>query len=151
MGAAPRIFEKAHARIEGMVAEEGGLKKRIFDWAIAVGLKVSRARQAGAKPSLPLSLQAQGSGQAGVLHHPRAVRWSAPVLRLRGRGPGPRRRAVVRRRGHHRARGLRTDRDRGRIVHQPPDAYRFGTVGRTFPDTEVKIADDGEILLKSPV
>ena len=40
-----------------MIVEEGGVKKRIYDWAIAVGLKVSRARQAGAKPSLPLSLQ----------------------------------------------------------------------------------------------
>ena len=34
MGAAPRIFEKAHARIEQMIAEQGRLKKMIFDWAI---------------------------------------------------------------------------------------------------------------------
>ena len=40
-----------------MIAEQGGLKKRIFDWAIGVGLKVSQARQAGQKPSLPSSLQ----------------------------------------------------------------------------------------------
>ncbi len=89
MGAVPRIFEKAHARIEGMIAEQGGLKKRIFDWAIGVGLKVSRARQAGQKPSLPISLAVQARRQAGVLHHPGAVRWPAAVLRLRGRGLGP--------------------------------------------------------------
>src|SRR5271157_5614768 len=57
MGAVPRIFEKTHARIEGMIAEEGGLKKRIYDWAIGVGLQVSRARQAGRKPSPPIALQ----------------------------------------------------------------------------------------------
>ena len=56
MGAAPRIFEKAHARIEGMVAEQGSLKKKIFGWAIGVGMKVSQARQTGKKPSLVSSL-----------------------------------------------------------------------------------------------
>ena len=57
MGAVPRIFEKAHARIEDMVAEQGGVKKRAFDWAIGVGRKVSHERQAGRKPSWPLAIQ----------------------------------------------------------------------------------------------
>ena len=56
MGAAPRIFEKAHARIQDMAAERGRLTKIMFDWAIGVGIKVSKARQAGKKPSLASSL-----------------------------------------------------------------------------------------------
>ena len=47
MGAVPRIFEKVHGRITEMIAEEGGIKKQLFDWAIGVGLEVSRAKQAG--------------------------------------------------------------------------------------------------------
>lgn len=47
MGAVPRIFEKVHGRINEMMAKEGGVKKKLFDWAIDVGLQVSRAKQAG--------------------------------------------------------------------------------------------------------
>ncbi|MGF2953677.1 AMP-dependent synthetase/ligase, partial [Mycobacterium sp. THU-M116] len=56
MGAAPRIFEKAHARVEGMAAERGLLTKTMFDWAIRVGKNVSEARQAGRRPSLGSTL-----------------------------------------------------------------------------------------------
>ncbi|WP_328413090.1 AMP-dependent synthetase/ligase [Nocardia sp. NBC_00403] len=150
VGAAPRIFEKAHARIEGMVAEEGGIKKKIFDWAIGVGLKVSRARQAGENPTLLVSLQ-----------HKVADRLVLSTIRERF---GGRLRYFV-------SAAAPLDRDVaqwfdaiGIIVLEGygltetaaasfinrPGAYRFGTVGKPFPGTEVKIAEDGEILLKSP-
>lgn len=150
VGAAPRIFEKAHARIEGIVAEEGGTKKKIFDWAIGVGLKVSRATQAGEKPSLLVSLE-----------HKIADRLVLSTIRERF---GGRLRYFV-------SAAAPLDRDValwfdaiGIIVLEGygltetaaasfinrPGAYRFGTVGKPFPGTEVKIAEDGEILLKSP-
>ena len=43
MGAAPRIFEKAHARVVTMTDAEGGIKKKIFDRAFEVGLEVDTA------------------------------------------------------------------------------------------------------------
>ncbi|HUO40615.1 MAG TPA: long-chain fatty acid--CoA ligase, partial [Mycobacterium sp.] len=150
MGAVPRIFEKTYARIVGMIAEEAGIKKTIFDWAIGVGLQVSRARQAGRKPSLPVSLQ-----------HKAADRLVFSTIRERF---GGRLRFFV-------SAAAALDRDvaqwfdaAGIIVLEAygltetaaasfvnrPWAYRFGTVGWPFPNTEVKIADDGEILLKGP-
>ncbi|MEP6666948.1 MAG: AMP-binding protein, partial [Nocardioidaceae bacterium] len=57
MGAAPRIFEKAHGRIATMTSEEGGLKKKIFDQAFKVGIEVSRRRLAGQR--VPPHLAAQ--------------------------------------------------------------------------------------------
>ncbi|MGZ4444818.1 MAG: AMP-dependent synthetase/ligase, partial [Nocardioidaceae bacterium] len=47
MGAAPRIFEKAYARILTMQAAEGGLKEKLFNRAFEVGLQVDRLKRDG--------------------------------------------------------------------------------------------------------
>ena len=57
MGAAPRIFEKAHGRIMTMQASEGGLKEKIFNQAFKVGLQVEQLKREGKSVPLPLSLQ----------------------------------------------------------------------------------------------
>jgi long-chain acyl-CoA synthetase len=150
MGAAPRIFEKAHARIEGMVAEQGRLNKKIFDWAIGVGTKMSQTRQAGKKPSLASSLAYKVADRmvfstirerfggrlrffvsaAAALDHDVAQWFDAVgIIVLEGYGL--------------------TETAAASFINRP-SAYRFGTVGLPFPATEAKIADDGEILLKGP-
>ena len=47
MGAAPRIFEKAHGRIVTMQPTEGGAKEKIFNQAFKVGLEVERLQPRG--------------------------------------------------------------------------------------------------------
>jgi long-chain acyl-CoA synthetase len=150
MAAAPRIFEKAHARIQAVVADEGGLKKRLFDWAVSVGIEVSRAREGGATPSRLLALQ-----------HAIADRLVLSTIRERFGGrlrffvsaAAPLNRDIARwfdaigiivLEGY----GL-TETAAASFINRP-GAYRFGTVGIPFPGTEVKIAADGEILLRSP-
>jgi long-chain acyl-CoA synthetase len=150
MGAVPRIFEKVHGRITEMMAEEGGIKKRLFDWAINVGLQVSRARQAGHRVSPLLAVQYKIadrlvfstirqrfggrlrffiSGSAALDRD--VAQWfdAVGVVVLEGYGL--------------------TETSAASSLNRP-HAYRFGTVGWTFPNTEVKIADDGEVLLKGP-
>jgi long-chain acyl-CoA synthetase len=136
MGAAPRIFEKARARIEGMIADQGGLPKRIFDWAIGVGMKVSEARQAGEKPSLPSSLAYKVADRlvlstvrkrfggrlrffvsAAAALDRDVARWfdALGIVVLEGYGL--------------------TETAAASFINRPA-AYRFGTVGRPFPATE---------------
>lgn len=150
MGAAPRIFEKARAHVEQMIAEQGGLTKRIFDWALGVGLKVSAERQAGNKPSLSSSLAYKVADRlvfstirkrfggrlrffvsaAAALDRDVAQWFDAiGIIVLEGYGL--------------------TETAAASFINRP-HAYRFGTVGWPFPATEAKVADDGEIMLKGP-
>ena len=150
MGAAPRIFEKAYARIVTTAKGHGGAKAKIFDWASTVGVQVSRLSRAG-KP-VPAGLKVQYaladrlvfgkvrdrfggrvrffiSGSAALSRD--VAEWfdAAGIVILEGYGL--------------------TETSAGSTVNRP-ESYQFGTVGLPFPGTEIKIASDGEILLKGP-
>jgi long-chain acyl-CoA synthetase len=150
MGAAPRIFEKAHGRIVTMTQGEGGAKAKIFDWAFKVGLEVGRRKMSGkgVPPHLAVQhkvadtlvfskIRARFGGRvrffisgAAALNR-EVAEWfhAAGILILEGYGL--------------------TETSAGSSVNRP-DNYRFGTVGIPFDGTEFKIAPDGEILIKGP-
>ena len=150
MGAAPRIFEKAYGRIVGMTEAEGGAKLKIFRWAEKVGLEVSRKTRAG--ESISPILKAQHavadklvfskvrerfggrvrffiSGAAALSKDIAEWFHAADVLILEGYGL--------------------TETSAGAFVNSP-DAFKIGSVGRAFPGSEAKIAEDGEVLIKGP-
>ena len=150
MGAAPRIFEKAHARIVTMVEAEGGLKARLFKTAFAVGLKYDELKLAGKPIPLPMKLQHAVfdklvfsqirarfggrvrffiSGSAG-LNSDIAKWFSAAGIRiLEGYGL--------------------TENAAGAAVGTL-DEFKLGTVGKAFPGTEIKIGPGDEVLMKGP-
>jgi long-chain acyl-CoA synthetase len=145
----PRIFEKIYTAATSAVEKEGGLKKRIFDWSIGVGKRYREAeRSGGAGPLLRLqhaladrlvlakirnlfggNLRVAVSGAAPI--NPDILRFfdAAGVLILEGWGM--------------------TETSTAATIATPDD-FRFGTIGKPFPGVEVKIADDGEILVKGP-
>jgi long-chain acyl-CoA synthetase len=150
MGAAPRIFEKAHGRINTMQQNEGGIKEKLFNRAFEVGLKVDRLKREG--EPVPFLLAKQHavfdklvfakirdrfggrvrffiSGAAAL--NQEVAEWfhAAGILILEGYGL--------------------TETSAGSFVNHP-DHYKFGTVGPVMPGSEVKIAEDGEILIKGP-
>ncbi|HET6831041.1 MAG TPA: long-chain fatty acid--CoA ligase [Solirubrobacterales bacterium] len=146
----PRIFEKIYAAATSAADKEGGLKKRIFWWAIGVGSKVRELERRGEKPGFLLSRQ-HAFADRQVLSKIRnlfggrvrqCVSGAAPintdilrffdaagVLVLEGYGM--------------------TETSTAATISIPED-FKFGTVGRPFPGCEVKIADDGEVLIKGP-
>lgn len=150
MGAAPRIFEKAHARIEQMVAEQSRFKRTVFGWSMRVGLKVSAARQKGRKPS-PAATLAYKLADRLVFSTIRErfggrIRFFVSAAAALDRNVAQWFDAI----GITVLEGYGLTETAAASFINRPHAYRFGTVGWPFPATEVKIAGDGEILLRGP-
>ena len=57
MAAAPRIFEKVYNKVVSGAQQAGGLKYKIFKWAVGLGKEVSKLRQNGQEPSGLLALK----------------------------------------------------------------------------------------------
>jgi len=147
----PRIWEKFHAKVGAKMSEATGLKKSIADWAFAVGRDVSAVKNKGGTLGGMLGLKysiadslvfskakpAMGLGKARI-----CVTGAAPISRevlefFTGLD------LVI-----HEVYGQ--SEDTGPTSFNIIGDTRFGTVGKPLPGTEVKIAEDGEILVKGP-
>ena len=156
MASAPRIFEKVYNGIAGKARAEGGAKYKIFMWAAKVAREYARAVQAaevatgtpGAPPALRLQhaiadklvyakiraafggrLRGSVSGSAALAPEIGFFFTGAGVPILEGYGL--------------------TETSAGSTVNREGHV-RVGTVGLPLPGTEVRIAEDGEILLRGP-
>jgi long-chain acyl-CoA synthetase len=150
MGAAPRIFEKAHGRIVTMQASEGGLKEKIFKQAFKVGLERDRLVREG-KP-VPFLLAKQHALFDKLVFSKIRERFGGRV-RFFISGAAALNREIAEWFG---AAGIvilegygMTESSAGSFVNHPGD-NRFGTVGPVIPGSEVRIAEDGEVLIKGP-
>lgn len=150
MGAAPRIFEKAHGRIVTMQAAEGGLKEKIFNQAFKVGLEVDRRKREG-KP-IPFVLAKQHALFDKLVFHKIRDRFGGRV-RFFISGAAALNQEIAE--WFHAAGililegyGL-TESSAGSFVNHP-DEYKFGSVGQVFPGSEVKLGENDEIMIKGP-
>jgi long-chain acyl-CoA synthetase len=146
--AVPRIFEKVYNKVLGQAEAAGGLKQKIFLWALGVGKQVSKLRQAGQEAHGLLALQAKVA-DALVLKKVRATFGGRVRFFISGSAPLSKEMAEF-----FHAFGLLilegyglTESSAATFVNRPA-AYKLGTVGRALPGTEARIAADGEILVK---
>ncbi len=147
--AVPRVWEKFYAGIQAQLGSATGAKAKIASWAMGVGHKVNVLRTRGEEPTGALALQYKLADRLVFQKVKAAVgldRCRVPVS-----GAAPVNGAIL-----EFFAGLDIviyevygqSEGSGPTTVNVPGKTEFGSVGPPFPGTEVKIADDGEILLK---
>ena len=146
----PRIFEKIYTAATAAVDKEGGLKKTVFDWAVGIGKKVRKLEREGKRPGPLLALQ-HSIADKQVLSKIRALFGGNLKLAVTGAAPiNPEILEFFDAAGVLILEGWGMTETSTAATIATPEDFKFGTIGKPFPGTEVKIADDGEILVKGP-
>jgi len=144
----PRVFEKVHSGVLLKFAEARGVKRRLIEWALRVGGEVSALRQAGR--TVPPLLAARHRLADRLVYSKIKNRMGGRV-RIGVSGGAPLAREIIEffhtldiliLEGY----GL-TECTTAATVNRPSQ-YRFGSVGPALPGTELRIAVDGEVLIK---
>src|SRR5438067_10325649 len=151
--AVPRIFEKLKAAIEaGIEHEQDEMRKQATKWAIGVGLRKVRAEQAGEEVSDELLKEFEKADEV-VLSKIRE-RLGLDELEALNVGAAPCPPEVIE---FFHALGLPLaelwgmSETCGAGCCNRPDHIKNGTVGPPAPGVEVKLGEDGELLMKSGV
>ncbi|MEV0845835.1 long-chain fatty acid--CoA ligase [Streptomyces sp. NPDC049954] len=156
MAAVPRIFEKVYNGVAAKARAGGSAKYRIFQWAAGVAREYAKVSQDNFR-------------RTGTAHVPYGLRSRHKVAdalvysKLREAFGGRLRAAVsgsaalapeigyfFAGAGVHILEGYGLTETSAASFVNPGEAYRTGTVGKPLPGTEVRIAEDGEILLRGP-
>lgn len=150
MVSVPRLYEKIYAAAIYGLSQGSGLKKKLFYWSIDVGKRYQYALKDGGSAGMVLAWQHKLADKL-VLSKVRAV--VGGPKNFFSAGGAPLAEAIEE---FFFAAGLLVCEGYGLTETSPivtfntPNAYKFGTVGKPIPDCQVKIAENGEILVNSP-
>lgn len=148
----PRVWEKFHAGVSAKLGQATGVKAKLVAWALAVGREVNAQRNSGGgEPSGLLGLKYKIAGKLiyakvrpllGLGRARVCVTGAAPIAPeilefFAGLD-------VVIREVYGQSE------DSGPTTFNRPGATKFGTVGPAVDGVDVKIAEDGEIVVKGP-
>ncbi len=146
----PRIYEKIYSKIKVSVEASSLLKKKIFNWGLELGKMVARA-ESEKKSVSPLLLLKYHVADQMVFSKIRQAFGGRIRNTISGGAPLSQELCEL-----FHACGIRilegyglTETTAGITVNLPHD-YRFGTVGKPLPQSELRVAEDGEIQVKGP-
>ncbi|MFF0592270.1 AMP-dependent synthetase/ligase [Streptomyces antibioticus] len=156
MAAVPRIFEKVYNGVAAKARAGGGAKYKIFQWAAEVSREYAKVTQDNFKRTgnrtAPVGLTAKHK-VADKLVYAKIREAFGGNLRACISGSAalaPEIGYFFAGAGIHILEGYGLTESSAASFVNPGEAYRTGTVGKPLPGTEVRIADDGEILLRGP-
>ncbi|MFH8799607.1 AMP-dependent synthetase/ligase [Streptomyces sp. NPDC017936] len=156
MAAVPRIFEKVYNGVAAKARAGGGAKYKIFQWAAEVSREYAKAAQDNFRrtgtASVPFGLGAKHR-VADALVYAKIREAFGGNLRACVSGSAalaPEIGYFFSGAGIHILEGYGLTESSAASFVNPGEAYRTGTVGKPLPGTEVRIADDGEVLLRGP-
>ena len=146
----PRVFEKVHDKIHATAQAAGGLKAAIFTWAVGIGRQVSSLKQAG--ESIPAWLALRNKiADVLVFKKVRSAFGGRLVFAISGSAPLNVDIAIF----FHGCgililEGIGMTENTSFSNVNRIDRNRFGTVGPAGEGIEIKIAGDGEVLIRAP-
>jgi long-chain acyl-CoA synthetase len=147
----PGVWERFRGRVSERLNEAHGARRRIANWAQGVGRRAAEARNTGREPSRALAAQYRLAERLvyrkvkpllGFSRARSAVSGAAPIdkgileffsgldvtiFEVYGQSEGC-----------------------GPTTFNRPGATKFGATGQAWPGSEVKLAADGEILMRGP-
>ncbi|MBX7546938.1 AMP-dependent synthetase/ligase [Streptomyces sp. NPDC004232] len=156
MAAVPRIFEKVYNGVAAKAREGGPAKYKIFQWAAEVSREYAKVTQDNFRRTgthaAPFALAAKHK-VADTLVYAKLREAFGGRLRACVSGASalaPEIGYFFAGAGIHILEGYGLTESSAASFVNPGEAYRTGTVGKPLPGTEVRIAEDGEILLRGP-
>ncbi len=145
----PRVFEKVHTAVVAGIDETTGVKRHLADWSLAVGREVSRREGRGEPVGRVLRAKRKVADRLvlGRIRDHLGGRLRTPIS-----GGAPLVQEIAE---FFDAIGIRIYEGYGltecttAATTNTPARWRFGTVGPALPGFELRIADDGELMIRS--
>jgi long-chain acyl-CoA synthetase len=147
-GSAPRLYERAYSKITSNALDAGGIKNKIFKWALKVGHAVSQLQQQKKIATGSLAFKYKLANKL-VFSKIQAALGGNVVYAISGAAPLNKSIAEF----FHACgvlilEGIGMTENTSFTNVNRYDNYKFGTVGPPGPEIEQKIAPDGEVLFR---
>lgn len=147
----PRIWEKFYAGISSRLKEATGVKAKLVEWAMGVGTKVTELRERGEEPEGFLAFQYKLADRLIYSKLKEAIGLKNAHLMVSGAAPIAKEVLdflasldilILEVYGQ--------SEDTGPTTYNQRKKFKLGSVGPVFPGVEVKISEEGEVLVRGP-